>query len=123
MSLFKEKTFADRLSTSTEAKRAMLEKFRARQPKLDDPAVQERMAAQVALARARETRIAEKKAQREAERLAHEAEVARLAEEKAAQEAAEKRAAGDRAIAELAEQKAARDARYAARKARTGKKK
>ena len=45
MSLFKEKSFADRLSTSTEAKRAMLERFRAKQPKLDDPAVQERMAA------------------------------------------------------------------------------
>jgi hypothetical protein len=81
------------------------------------------MAAQVALAKAREARIAEKKAQREAERLAHEAEVARIAKEKAEQEAAEKIAAGDRAIAELAEQKAARDARYAARKARTGKKK
>jgi len=117
MSVFKEKTFTDRLSTSNDAKRAMLAKFRA-QPKLDDPAVQERLAAQVALAKAREARIAERKAQREAERLAHEAEVARLAEEKAVADAAERRAEGDRAIAMLAEQKALRDARYAARKAR-----
>jgi len=117
MSVFKEKSFADRLSTSNNAKRAMLEKFRA-QPKLDDPAVRERLAAQVALAKAREARIAERKAEREAERLAHEAEVARLAEEKAVQEAEERRAEGDRAIAMLAEQKAARDSRYAARKAR-----
>jgi hypothetical protein len=117
MPAFKEKNFTDRLSTANAAKRAMLDKFRA-QPKLDDPAVQERLAAQVALAKAREARIAERKAQRDAERLANEAEVARLAEERAAQEAEERRAEGDRAIAMLAEQKAARDARYAARKAR-----
>lgn len=117
MSAFKEKTFTDRLSTANAAKRAMLEKFRA-QPKLDDPVVQERLAAQVALAKAREARIAERKAQREAERIAHEAEMKRLAEEKAAAEAEERRLEGDRAIALLAEQKAARDARYAARKAK-----
>jgi hypothetical protein len=117
MSVFKEKSFTDRLTTANAAKRAMLEKFRA-QPKIDDPAVQERLAAQVALARAREARIAERKAQREAERIAHEAEVARLAAERAVQEAEERRAEGDRAIAMLAEQKASRDARYAARKAR-----
>lgn len=117
MSVFKEQNLADRLSTSANAKRAMLEKFRAR-PKLDDPAVQERLAAQAAFAEARAARNAQRKAEREAERIAHEAEVARLAEERRAAEAAERRAEGDRAIALIAEQKAARDSRYAARKAR-----
>ena len=117
MSIFKEMSVADRLSTAANARQAMLEKFRAR-PKADDPAVRERMAQQVALARARETRIAARKAEREAARIAHEAELARLAAEKAAADAAERVAEGDRAIAMLAEQKAARDQRYAARKAR-----
>ena len=110
-------SIADRLKNSAAAKRAMLEKFRA-QPKLDDPVVQERMKRQVEVARAREARIAERAAAREAARVAHEAEVKRLAEEKAAAEAEARRIEGDLAIKALADAKAARDARYAARKAR-----
>ena len=121
MSVFKEKTFADRLSTANAAKRAMLEKFKA-QPKPDDPAVQERLAAQVALAKAREARIAEKKTQKEAERVAREADLKRQEEERIAAEKEARRIEGEQALALLAEQKAARDARYAARKARGGKK-
>ena len=117
MSVFKEKTFSDRLSTANAAKRAMLEKFRA-QPKLNDPAVQERLAAQLALAQAREARVAERKAQKEAERVAREAELKRLEEERIAAEKEARRIEGEKALAMLAEQKAARDARYAARKAR-----
>ena len=116
MPAFKD-NFSDRLSTAAKARQVMLEKFRA-QPKPDDPAVRERIAAQVAVAQAREARIAERKAQREAEKLAKEAEIKRLAEEAAEHAAAERRAEGDRAVALLAEQKASRDARYAARKAR-----
>lgn len=116
MPAFKD-NFSDRLSTAAKARQAMLEKFRA-QPKPDDPAVKERLAAQVATAQAREARVAERKAQKEAERLAHEAEVKRLEAERIAAEKEARRVEGEQALALLAEQKAARDARYAARKAR-----
>ena len=121
MSVFKEKTFADRLSTQAAAKRAMLEKFKSR-PKLDDPAVQARLAEQVARAKARDERIAEKKAEKEAARIAAEIEAKRLEEERIASEKEARRVEGEQALALLAEQKALRDARYAARKARGGKK-
>jgi hypothetical protein len=121
MSVFKEKTFADRLSTQAAAKRAMLEKFKSR-PKLDDPAVQARLAEQVARAKARDERIAEKKAEKEAARIAAEIEAKRLEEERIAAEKEARRIEGEQALALLAEQKAQRDARYAARKARGGKK-
>ena len=117
MSVFKEKSFTDRLDTAAKARQAMLEKFRA-QPKLNDPVVQERMAAQVALAKAREERIAQRTAEREAQRLAAEEERKRLEEERIAAEKEARRVEGEQALAMLAEQKAARDARYAARKAR-----
>jgi hypothetical protein len=116
MPAFKD-NFTDRMQNAAAARRAMLEKFKS-QPKLDDPAIKERLAAQVATAQAREARIADRKAQKEAERFAREAEVKRLEEERVAAEKEARRIEGEQALAMLAEQKSARDARYAARKAR-----
>ncbi|MBA3517683.1 MAG: hypothetical protein H0T75_08600 [Rhizobiales bacterium] len=117
MGSFKEADFGDRKNAAANAKKALLEKFRAK-PGPDDPAVQERQAQRQAVSEAREARAAERKA----------AKVAAEAAEKSAREAAVK-AEGERLAAEeaeneaeaarlKAEQKAARDARYAARKAR-----
>jgi len=86
----------DRQNASADAKKAMLEKFRA-SPGPDDPAVVERRAAREAMLAERAARAA----QREAAKRAHEAELAEQAEREAAA---------------LAEQKAARDERYKARK-------
>ena len=124
-------SFNDRLAAQADARKAALEKFRAR-PAPDDPAVLERIAAQKAVAEAREKRAAERKAEREAEkaRLAAE-EAARKAEAEARAREEAEREKGEaerianldadkkaRALALAAEQKAKRDARYAARKAR-----
>ena len=109
MSAFKDTAFTDRLSTAADAKRAALENFRARTAS-GDPAAIERQATRVAISTARETRLAERRATREAE-------AARQALELAAQNA--ELAARNAALE--AERKAARDARYAARKARAGK--
>jgi len=117
MSRFKEPSFADRQKAAQQAKKDILNKFRA-QPGPDDPAVQQRQAERAAQAAAR----AEAKRLREiakAEEAARQAEAARLAAEQLEREKAE--AAAREAELE-AERKAARDARYAARKAR-GKKK
>jgi hypothetical protein len=121
VSIFKETSVADRRNTAAAARQAMLEKFKAK-TRLDDPAVQARLAERAAVAKARDERIAERKAQKEAERIAREAEAKRHEEERIAAEKEARRIEGEQAIALLAEQKAARDARYAARKARTGKK-
>jgi hypothetical protein len=115
--------YRQRQDDAVAAKRAMLGKFRAA-PGPDDPAVAERRRAREAMLAERAARVA----QREAAKLAHEAELAeqaRLAAELAAQaerEAAEARAReeaerAEREAALLAEQKAARDERYRARKA------
>jgi hypothetical protein len=105
--------FDDRLSAAAAAKEALLERFRSR-PSAGDPAWEEQQAALKAIADARDIRIAERKA-------AKEAEAARVAAELAAKRVEELKAAAEaktRAIAAEAERKAARDARYAARKAR-----
>ncbi len=105
--------FDDRLSTAAAARQALLERFRAR-PGADDPAWIAQQAALKAIADARDTRNAERKA-------AKEAEATRLAAELAAQRVAEQVAAAEaksRAAAVEIERKAARDAKYAARKAR-----
>src|ERR1700760_902234 len=104
MSGFKEPSFADRQKAALEARKAILNKFRA-QPGPDDPAVKARQAEREALAATR----AEAKAARREEEAAAEA-AAKLAREK--EEAAAREAALE------AERKAARDARYAARKKR-----
>jgi hypothetical protein len=118
MNAFKnDDDFNERLGTAAKAKQALLEKFRAR-PKPDDPAAVERQAARLAISRARDVRIAERKAAREAEAVRLQAEAARQAAEEAARRAAVEAEQAAREAALEAERKAARDARYAARKAR-----
>src|SRR4051812_14308524 len=65
MSSNKDQQFTERLSTAASARRAMLEKFQARQT-VDDPAARERRAAQEALRATREARRAEREAARHA---------------------------------------------------------
>ncbi len=120
MAAFKGGLYSERASASAEAKKALLEKFKAKPPP-DDPEVLARAAERKAIAEAREQRAAER-------RVLKEAEEARMAAERAAADLeAQARAAEDaaRAAEKLlrdeqlkAERKAARDARYAARKAR-----
>jgi hypothetical protein len=117
MSGYKDQGFNERLSSAANAKRALLEKYKA-QPRPDDPAILEQRATRQALVAAREARMAERK-------VAREIEAKRLAEEKAVRDATLKAEQAERAKADeaarielLAQQKAARDARYAARKAR-----
>ncbi len=120
MAAFKGSTFKDRATAAAEAKRALLETFRARPP-ADDPAVLARQAERRAIIEAREIRAAERKTVKEAEavRLAA-ADTARLEAEAAATVEAAARAAEQAARDEAikAERKSARDAKYAARKAR-----
>jgi hypothetical protein len=117
MSGYTNKNFSERLSTAADARKAMLDKFRAR-PAADDPAVVARQVARRLINDAREARMAEK----EAARMAREAREAaeRSARETAEQEQRVREATelAERKAALEAERKAARDARYAARKAR-----
>ncbi len=119
MPAFKD-DFANRIGNSSSAKQALLDKFK-KQPKADDPAVQQRIAEQLATAKAREERAAQRKAEKEAARIAEEADRKRKEEERIAAEKEARRIEGEQALALLAEQKAARDARYAARKDRLKK--
>ena len=117
MSGFREPGFADRQKAANQAKKDLLNKFRA-QPGPDDPGVVARRAEREEIAanreRARLAREVEKAETRRREEEALAAEASRIAREKKEQAAQ---------LAELeAEQKAKRDARYAARKER-GKKK
>ena len=117
MSGFKEPGFSDRQKAALQAKRHLLDKFRA-QPGPDDPEVAKRRAEREAIASRREdarlAREAEKAEQKRREEEAAAAEAARIKRE-------QEEEAGRLAALE-AEQKAKRDARYAARKAR-GKRK
>ena len=124
MSGHKDKKFSERLSTAADAKKALLDKFRAR-PAADDPDVVARGEARKAISEARETRAAEREAVRAEEQGREAAERAREAVKRAGRElAAQEQQA--RETAETAEREAAleielkaqRDARYAARKAR-----
>ena len=119
---FKEKTFSDRLQEAADAKKAALERFKAR-PDPNDPEVVKRREERLRIAQAREEREAVRKAQKEEEaRVRAEQE----AVERAEREARERKEAIEKLIrdaADAAERKAARDARYAARKARQGGKK
>jgi Family of unknown function (DUF6481) len=109
----KRTSFDDRLSAAANAKKAELEKFRAR-AWANDPAVAERQAARQAISVARDACTAE----RNASRLAA---VAREAAEQTPRDAAAEaeRAAHD--VALQGERKAPRDARYAVSKARSRK--
>ncbi len=116
----KGSTFNDRRDEAAAAKRALVERFKARPP-ADDPAVLARAAERKAIADARDKRAAERaviKAEQDEQRKAQERAMAEAAEQ--ARLEAEARladqAARDEAI--RAERKAARDAKYAARKAR-----
>ena len=140
MKSLKDQELSERLRKAAEAKQALLQKMRA-MPGADDPAVIERKAAQIALAKARDERKAQQaaaKALAEHERIAREAaeeaeRAARAALERAEHEAREVAEQIERAArvreskkkselrsASAAEQKAARDSRYAARKKRKG---
>jgi hypothetical protein len=134
LAIYREKDIFERRGAANEAKRAMLEKFKAK-PAADDPAVLARQAERKAILEARAIREAEKERLKQ-ERLAREAkeraereaaaEAARLTAEEAAQAEAKKREAEEneriaRLLADDAERKAKRDARYAARKARVGR--
>ena len=113
----KNDRFDERRGTAADAKKAALEKFRAKAAE-NDATFAERQAAALKLREEREKRAAE----RETTKRVREAEEKRLAEQ-TARETAEKRAkdeADEKSRQEelLAAQKAARDARYAARKAK-----
>ena len=96
MPAFKGASFQDRQKSTAEAKKALLEKFKAR-PAADDPVVIEREAQRREIAAAREARAAEREARlraeaeeharREAEQ--HAALQARLKADEAAREAAD----------------------------------
>jgi Family of unknown function (DUF6481) len=134
LAIYREKDIFERRNAANEAKKALLERFKAK-PAADDPAVLARQAERKAILEARAVREAEK-ARLKQERLAREAaekaareaaaEAARLeAEEKAREEAALRDAEENeriaRVLADEAERKAKRDARYAARKSRVGR--
>ncbi len=134
MAIYREKDIFERRNAANEAKKALLERYKAR-PAADDPQVVARQAERKAILEARSQREAEKQRLRQeklareaAERAAREAaaEAARReAEAKAAEEArlrdAEENERIARLLADEAERKAKRDARYAARKARVGR--
>ena len=115
MKAFRDPTFSDRLVNSSAAKKAALERFRA---KAEDPSVAAQRAARVALAAERELRAAERAETRrvELERQAAETAARELAE-RAEREARHIRET-DELIALEAQRKIDRDQRYAARKAR-----
>lgn len=115
MAFARHKDFNDRRDDAANARKAMLERFKARPP-ADDPDLLAKQAERVAIAEARSERQAEREA-------AKKAEAERIAAEKLAAEIAEmERLERERARREeaqgllLAAQKAARDLRYANRK-------
>jgi hypothetical protein len=133
VAIYREKDFNERRTAAVEAKKALLERFKAK-PAADDPAVIARQQERQAILAAREIRENEKEKARQ-EKLAREAaeraererlaEIARKEAEEQARLEAEARATEEREriarqLANEAEQKAKRDARYAARKSRTG---
>ncbi|MBB5047909.1 hypothetical protein HNR60_002666 [Rhodopseudomonas rhenobacensis] len=113
MSGFKEPSFADRQKAAQQARKSILEKFKA-QPGPDDPLVQQRAAEREAQAAAR----AAAKIARDAEKAEKKRRDEEAAAEALALAAREKEEAAKREEALEAERKAARDARYAARKKR-----
>jgi predicted nucleic acid-binding Zn-ribbon protein len=118
--------FDERATASKEAKMALLARAKALNP-ANDPAFAERQAARAEAARIRDEREATKKAAKaEAARIAEEERKvaeARQAEEKLLEDARleleREQYEREQALLVL-KQKMARDARYAARKARTG---
>ncbi len=116
MSGFKNPDFAERQEAAAKARKAALEKFRA---KATDPGLAERLKARTASAADRRA-IKNVREIEKAEKKAREAERAQQAEREAAIEAERAKAeSAQRELALEAERKAARDARYAARKSRS----
>lgn len=105
MSILKDRNFVESRTKAAEAKKALLDKFRAKMTE-EDPKADERRAARKAIVEARDARNAE----REAARLAREA-----------QEAAEKAARIEAARAEAAALEAKKLAQAAAREAASPK--
>lgn len=134
MAIYRDQSFAERRDAANAAKKALLERFKSK-PAADDPAVLAKQAERKAILEARAVREAEKarlkqeRLAREAEervRLAAEAEAARIQAEAEAAEREKQRIKEEeeRLAVELALEaaaKAKRDARYAARKAKTGR--
>jgi len=113
---FKQPDLLERQQAAAKARKAALEKFRA---KAADPALADRLTARTASAADRKA-IKNVRAIEKAEKKARDAERAQQAERDAAMQA--ERAKAESAQRELAletERKAARDARYAARKSRS----
>ena len=120
----KEPGFVERLETSAKAKKAQLEKLRAKAPAGGAQST-ERQAAQVEAATARKIRTANRKysdqvgaQEREAQRAAAKARHAQAVIEQIAQKEADRVAQAEADAVLKKNQKAARDAKYAARKAR-----
>ncbi len=114
MSGFRGDSFDDRRKAAEEARKAMLERFRANQPDPNDPAMIARREAEIA----RDEREREKA---EARKIAKKEEAERLAKEKAERAAAreiQRRAETRRKLLLAAEQKRQRDAIAAGRKPR-----
>ena len=117
MAFAKRNDLNDRREAAENARKAMLERFKARPP-ADDPIVVARQAERIAIAEAREKRRAEREAIRKAEeeRIAAEKLAAELAEMQRKEEEARRRA--EAAALQLEARKAARDLRYANRKSK-----
>lgn len=113
--MLKEHKFQERASTSADAKKAMLERFRSR-PSPDDPAVIARRAERELVAKARDERTTERdRARREDEARKESERIAFETSEKERKEREELERV-ERELALEAARKSARDARYAARK-------
>jgi hypothetical protein len=119
MAGFKNPNLLERQEAAAKARKAALDKFRA---KAADPALAERLTARTASAADRRAIKSDRDAEK-AETKARNAERARQAERDAAIEAERATAErAERALALQAEQKIARDARYAARKTKSKRK-
>jgi hypothetical protein len=116
MTGFKQPDFLERQEAAIKAKKAALEKFRA---KAADPALADRLTARTARADERRAANTIRKIEK-ADKKARDAEREQQAERDAGIEAERAKAeSADRERALEAERKAARDARYAARKSRS----
>ena len=113
---FKQPDLLERQQAAAKARKAALEKFRA---KAAEPALADRLTARTASAADRKA-IKNVRAIEKAEKKARDAERAQQVERDAAIQAERAKAeSAQRELALQAEQKAARDARYAARKSRS----
>jgi hypothetical protein len=116
MTGFNQPDFLERQEAAIKAKKAALEKFRA---KAADPALADRLTERVVQAADRKT-IKNIRAAEKVENKSREAERTQQAEREAALQAERAKAEGAQRERELeAERKAARDARYSARKLRS----